>query len=77
MDVKIVYVLSYAEPHTGNTMRRIEVVLRAGTTHARIEPERPPQVMPHVYSSIIDAESGNTRAQDVAALLEIVKQQLS
>jgi len=36
-----------------------------------------PQVMPHVYSSIIDSESGNTRAQDVAALLEMVKQQLS
>lgn len=36
-----------------------------------------PQVMPHVYSSIIDADSGNTRPQDVATLLEIVKQLLS
>lgn len=32
-----------------------------------------PQVMPHVYSSIIDPESGNTRPEDVVQLMEMVK----
>jgi len=32
-----------------------------------------PRVMPHVYSSIIDPQTGNTRPEDVAALMEIVK----
>ena len=32
------------------------------------------QIMPHVYSSIIDPQSGNTRPQDVHALMNIVKQ---
>lgn len=31
------------------------------------------QVMPHIYSSIIDADSGNTRIPDMVKLLEIVK----
>jgi 2-dehydro-3-deoxy-phosphogluconate aldolase len=32
-----------------------------------------PRVMPHVYSSIIDPQTGNTRPEDVARLLAIVK----
>ncbi|MBJ9113332.1 2-dehydro-3-deoxy-phosphogluconate aldolase [Citrobacter sp. FDAARGOS_156] len=32
-----------------------------------------PRVMPHVYSSIIDSQTGNTRPEDVARLMEIVK----
>ncbi|AOY00037.1 KDGP aldolase [Jeongeupia sp. USM3] len=35
-----------------------------------------PKVMPHVYSSIIDKESGNTRPADVAELLQMVKQRV-
>ncbi|MCX8974217.1 2-dehydro-3-deoxy-phosphogluconate aldolase [Citrobacter portucalensis] len=32
-----------------------------------------PRVMPHVYSSIIDPQTGNTRPADVIRLMEIVK----
>lgn len=32
------------------------------------------KVMPHVYSSIIDSETGRTRPQDVARLMDIVRQ---
>ncbi|HCB5112422.1 TPA: oxo-acid lyase [Salmonella enterica subsp. enterica serovar Dublin] len=32
-----------------------------------------PRVMPHVYSSIIDPQTGNTRPEDVIRLMEIVK----
>lgn len=32
------------------------------------------QVIPHVYSSIIDKESGDTRTGDVKKFLEIVKE---
>jgi hypothetical protein len=32
-----------------------------------------PKVIPHVYSSIIDKASGNTRIEDVRALMDIVK----
>ncbi|GKX52906.1 2-dehydro-3-deoxy-phosphogluconate aldolase [Budvicia aquatica] len=31
------------------------------------------QVMPHIYSSIIDADSGKTRTEDMVKLLEMVK----
>ena len=31
-------------------------------------------MIPHVYSSIIDKESGNTRIEDVKKLLAIVKE---
>lgn len=33
-----------------------------------------PRVMPHVYSSIIDPQTGNTRPADVVRLMEIVKE---
>ncbi|MDD3404057.1 MAG: KDGP aldolase [Hespellia sp.] len=42
----------------------LEIILNAGVT----------QVIPHVYSSIIDKETGNTRIEDVRALLVIVKE---
>jgi len=32
------------------------------------------KIIPHVYSSIIDKESGNTKIEDVKALYEIIKQ---
>ena len=32
-----------------------------------------PRVIPHVYSSIIDKATGNTRPEDVAALMDKVK----
>ncbi|MNW09460.1 hypothetical protein D3C71_2064640 [compost metagenome] len=41
----------------------LEIALEAGV----------PQVIPHVYSSIIDKESGQTRTQDVRDLLGIMK----
>lgn len=34
------------------------------------------KIIPHIYSSIIDKASGNTRAQDVARLLAMVKDQV-
>lgn len=33
-----------------------------------------PRVMPHVYSSIIDPHTGNTRPEDVVKLMKIVKE---
>lgn len=41
----------------------LEIALEAGV----------PQVIPHVYSSIIDSASGNTRAEDVRTLLGELK----
>lgn len=32
-----------------------------------------PRIMPHVYSSIIDPQTGNTRPEDIIRLMEIVK----
>lgn len=32
-----------------------------------------PRVMPHVYSLIIDPQTGNTRPEDIIRLMEIVK----
>lgn len=44
-----------------------ETCLRAGV----------PKVMPHIYSSIIDKQSGRTRPEDVANLMQQVKTLLS
>ncbi|WP_339255993.1 KDGP aldolase [Paenibacillus sp. FSL R5-0713] len=41
----------------------LEIALQAGV----------PQVIPHVYSSIIESQNGNTNVQDVRRLLEIMK----
>lgn len=52
------------EPTGGIDLANFDAVittcLEAGATH----------VMPHLYSSIIDSESGNTRPEDVAQLFE-------
>lgn len=45
----------------------LETCLRAGV----------PKVMPHIYSSIIDKQSGRTRPEDVANLMQQVKALLS
>ncbi len=42
----------------------MEIILNAGVE----------KVIPHVYSSIIDKETGNTRTEDVKALLAVVKE---
>lgn len=42
----------------------MEIILNAGVE----------KVIPHVYSSIIDKETGNTRTEDVKTLLAIVKE---
>lgn len=42
----------------------MEIILGAGVK----------KVIPHIYSSIIDKESGNTRIEDVKKLMEIVKE---
>ena len=42
----------------------MEIILNAGVK----------KVIPHIYSSIIDKETGNTRPEDVKALLNIVKE---
>jgi uncharacterized protein (TIGR03581 family) len=47
----------------GNFEEIMRIILDAGV----------PKVIPHVYSSIIDKASGNTRIEDVRALMDIVK----
>ncbi|MCD7034554.1 KDGP aldolase family protein [Metabacillus sp. GX 13764] len=46
-----------------NFEKIVEIALEAGV----------PKIIPHVYSSIIDKETGRTRPEDVKALLEMVK----
>ena len=46
------------------TKEIMEIILGAGVK----------KVIPHVYSSIIDKETGNTRIEDVKKLLGIVKE---
>ena len=41
----------------------VEIIVDAGVK----------RFIPHVYSSIIDKETGNTRPEDVKALLDIIK----
>ncbi|CNF41078.1 2-dehydro-3-deoxy-phosphogluconate aldolase [Yersinia bercovieri] len=41
----------------------VQIALDAGVT----------KIIPHIYSSIIDSKTGNTRPQDVKTLLDIVK----
>ena len=55
------------EPTGGIDLNNFEeiltVILNAGVK----------KTIPHVYSSIIDKETGNTRIEDVKKLMEIVK----
>lgn len=55
------------EPTGGIDKENIEEILRMAL-EANV-----PQVIPHVYSSIIDEESGDTNIEDVKDLLQIVK----
>lgn len=57
----------YLEPTGGidldNFQAIVKIALEAGVA----------KVIPHVYSSIIDSETGDTRPEDVQALLDMVK----
>ncbi|NDL63528.1 2-dehydro-3-deoxy-phosphogluconate aldolase [Acerihabitans arboris] len=61
----------YLEPTGGidldNFARILQIALDAGVK----------RIIPHIYSSIIDKATGNTRPQDVARLLALVKQQVA
>ena len=56
------------EPTGGIDKENFEAILRIAL-EANV-----PQVIPHIYSSIIDEESGDTKIEDVKELLEITKQ---
>lgn len=60
----------YLEPTGGidldNFQAIVKIALEAGVA----------KVIPHVYSSIIDSETGDTRPEDVQALLDMVKKLL-
>ncbi len=55
------------EPTGGIDKENFETILRIAL-EANVE-----QVIPHVYSSIIDKETGNTKVEDVRELLAVVK----
>jgi uncharacterized protein (TIGR03581 family) len=60
----------YLEPTGGidleNFQEIVKIALDAGVK----------KVIPHVYSSIIDSVTGDTRSEDVKALLDMVKELL-
>ena len=58
---------SHLEPTGGIDKENFETIVRIAL-EANVE-----QVIPHVYSSIIDKETGNTKAEDVRELLAVVK----
>lgn len=55
------------EPTGGIDKENFEAILRIAL-EANV-----PQIIPHVYSSIIDKESGDTKVEDVKELLETIK----
>lgn len=57
----------YLEPTGGIDLENFEEILQIAID-AGVE-----KIIPHVYSSIIDPESGDTRPEDVKTLLNIVK----
>jgi uncharacterized protein (TIGR03581 family) len=57
----------WLEPTGGIDLDNFEAILKIALD-AGVE-----KVIPHIYSSIIDKASGNTRPEDVARLLEMVK----
>ena len=61
----------WLEPTGGIDLDNFEEIVRIAL-EAGVE-----KVIPHVYSSIMDPESGETRPQDVRALLAIVKRLLA
>lgn len=61
----------YLEPTGGIDLDNFEEILKIALD-AGVE-----KVIPHIYSSIIDSETGNTRPEQVKELLSIVKKLLS
>ncbi|KXT62112.1 KDGP aldolase family protein [Lactococcus sp. DD01] len=61
----------YLEPTGGIDLENFEEIVRIAVD-AGVK-----KIIPHVYSSIIDKETGNTRVEDVKVLLEIMKKSVS
>ncbi|CAH0532773.1 2-dehydro-3-deoxy-phosphogluconate aldolase [Vibrio stylophorae] len=61
----------WLEPTGGIDLTNFEEILKIALD-AGVE-----KVIPHIYSSIIDSSTGNTRPEDVKTLLEMTKQLLS
>lgn len=59
--------MTLIEPTGGIDLNNFAVILQA-CLQAGVA-----QVMPHIYSSIIDPQSGNTRPEDIRLLMNIVK----
>ena len=57
----------FALEPTAESIKNFETIVRIAL-EANVE-----QVIPHVYSSIIDKETGNTKVEDVRELLAVVK----
>ena len=57
----------YLEPTGGIDLENFEEIMQIALD-AGVE-----KIIPHIYSSIIDSETGNTRPEDVKTLLDIVK----
>jgi uncharacterized protein (TIGR03581 family) len=61
----------YLEPTGGIDLENFEEIVQIAVD-AGVK-----KIIPHVYSSIIDEETGNTRVEDVKVLLEIMKKSVS
>lgn len=61
----------YLEPTGGIDLENFEEIVQIAVD-AGVK-----KIIPHVYSSIIDKETGNTRVEDVKVLLEIMKKSVS
>ncbi|EOA4405094.1 2-dehydro-3-deoxy-phosphogluconate aldolase [Citrobacter amalonaticus] len=59
--------MTLIEPTGGIDLDNFGVILQT-CLEARV-----PRVMPHVYSSIIDPQTGNTRPEDIVRLMDIIK----
>lgn len=60
----------YLEPTGGIDLDNFEEILQIAVDAGV------PKIIPHVYSSVIDPETGDTRPEDVKALLEMMKKTL-
>lgn len=60
----------WLEPTGGITLQNYPAILKIALD-AGVE-----KIIPHIYSSIIDPQTGNSRPQDVGKLLEMTMQQL-
>jgi uncharacterized protein (TIGR03581 family) len=61
----------YLEPTGGIDLENFEEILQIAVD-AGVK-----KIIPHVYSSIIDSETGDTRPEDVKRLLEMCKKTLA